>query len=84
MNGIQPIFNQRCVQCHSSHPTDDVQKIAPNGVMFETAEQIQKMTDKILLRAVNTHTMPQGNKTKMTDQERELIGRWIAQGAKTE
>ena len=81
---IQPIFNQRCVQCHSSHPTDDVQKIAPNGVMFETAEQIQKMTDKILLRAVNTHSMPQGNKTKMTDQERELIGRWIAQGAKTE
>lgn len=78
---VQPIFQRRCVQCHSSKPTDDVQTVAPNGVMFETAEQIQKMTDKILLRAVNTHSMPQGNKTKMTDEERELIGRWIAQGA---
>lgn len=78
---VQTIFQRRCVQCHSSKPTDDVQTVAPNGVMFETAEQIQKMTDKILLRAVNTHSMPQGNKTKMTDEERELIGRWIAQGA---
>jgi uncharacterized membrane protein len=78
---VQPIFQRRCVQCHSSKPTDDEQTVAPNGVMFETAEQIQKMTDKILLRAVNTHSMPQGNKTKMTDEERELIGRWIAQGA---
>ena len=31
--------------------------------------------------AVLTHTMPQGNKTAMTQDERDLVGRWIAGGA---
>ena len=79
---IQPIFQKRCVQCHSAKPTDDVQLVAPNGVMFDTGTEIQKMSEKILLRAVNTHSMPQGNKTQMTEEERELIGHWIAQGSK--
>jgi len=35
-----------------------------------------------MLRAINTQSMPLGNKTGMTAEERELIGRWIAQGAK--
>ncbi|MEP7264852.1 MAG: urate hydroxylase PuuD, partial [Bacteroidota bacterium] len=33
---VQPIFQKRCISCHSSHPTDDTQKIAPNGIMFDT------------------------------------------------
>ncbi|MFM9052872.1 MAG: urate hydroxylase PuuD, partial [Bacteroidota bacterium] len=78
---VQPIFRKHCVSCHSSHPTDEVQKIAPNGVMLETADQIKRMTDKILVRAVQTHSMPQGNKTGMTEEERILIGQWIKQGA---
>lgn len=81
---VQQIFKQRCTQCHSSKPTDDVQLVAPNGVMFDNYDQIHKMTDKIMLRAVNTQSMPQGNKTGMTVEEREVIGRWIAQGAKSE
>ncbi len=79
---VQPIFQKRCVQCHSTNPTDDIQKIAPNGIMFETPEQIKKMTDRILLRVVQTKTMPQANKTGITEDERELIGRWIEQGGK--
>jgi uncharacterized membrane protein len=78
---VEPIFKQRCQSCHSSHPTDDVNTVAPAGVMFETMEQCQKMKDKIMNRVVQTRTMPQGNKTKITDEERELIGRWIEQGA---
>jgi len=78
---VQPIFQQRCVTCHSANPTDDVTKVAPAGAMFETYEQCFKHRDKILNRAVHTKTMPQGNKTKITDEERELIGRWIEQGA---
>ncbi len=34
-------------------------------------------------RAVRTHTMPQGNKTGMTEEERTVLKRWILQGAKT-
>jgi uncharacterized membrane protein len=79
---VQPIFQQRCVTCHSANPTDNVTKVAPAGAMFETYEQCYKHREKILNRAVHTKTMPQGNKTKITDEERELIGRWIEQGAK--
>ena len=78
---VQAIFQQRCITCHSSHPSDETQLTAPNGVMYDSPEQIKKMADKILIRAVQTKTMPQGNKTNMTDRERELIGIWIEQGA---
>ena len=40
---VESIFKQRCQSCHSSSPTDDVFKVAPVGVMFETYEQIEKM-----------------------------------------
>ena len=81
---VQPIFKARCQNCHSANPTDDVQKVAPGGVMFDTPEQIQKMSARILVRAVQTKTMPQANKTGITEEERELIGLWIDQGAKIE
>ena len=81
---VQPIFKARCQNCHSANPTDDVQKVAPGGVMFDTPEQIQKMSARILIRAVQTKTMPQANKTGITEEERELIGLWIDQGAKIE
>ncbi len=79
---IQPIIKKRCAVCHSANPTDDVQLIAPNGIMFDSPEQIKKMSERILVRAVQTRTMPQGNKTGITDEERELIGSWIEQGSK--
>jgi mono/diheme cytochrome c family protein len=74
-------MSQRCTSCHSKHPTDDVFVTAPNGVMFDTPEQIKGYITQIQARVVSTHNMPLANKTNMTDPERELIGRWIAQGA---
>ena len=79
---VQPIFQKRCVSCHADQPKDEVYKVAPAGARFETWEQCQKTTSKILNRVVETKTMPQGNKTGMTDEERDLIANWIAQGAK--
>lgn len=78
---VQPIIQKRCTNCHSSKPIDDVNKVAPNGIMFDTPEEIKKHADRILVRAVQTKTMPQGNKTGITEEERELIGVWIEQGA---
>ncbi len=80
-SAAQAIIQKRCVQCHSANPTDDLQKIAPNGIMFDTPDQIKKMTDRILNRAIITKTMPQGNKTEMTQEERDLIQCWIESGA---
>ena len=78
---VQQIINARCVTCHSSYPTDDVLKVAPNGVMFDTPEQIRSMAPKIMTRAVHTKTMPQNNKTNMTLEERKVLKIWIIQGA---
>ncbi|MEO8087036.1 MAG: urate hydroxylase PuuD [Bacteroidota bacterium] len=80
---IQPIIQKRCMSCHSSKPTDDVINIAPNGIMFDTPDEIKTHADRILVRAVQTKTMPQGNKTEMTEEERELLGVWIEQGGET-
>ncbi len=81
---IYPIITERCSTCHSSKPTDEVWTAPPNGVVYDTPEDITKLTDKIMQRVVITKTMPQNNKTGMTPEERELIRCWINQGASLE
>ncbi|MFP5040188.1 urate hydroxylase PuuD [Parasediminibacterium sp. JCM 36343] len=78
---VNKIVQKRCVACHSSHPTDDVYTKAPNGVMYDTPEAIVKLKDKIMQRVVITKTMPQNNKTNITQKERDMIRCWIDQGA---
>jgi uncharacterized membrane protein len=56
---------------------------APGGVMFDTPQQIQQQAARIQAQAVATQIMPLGNITQMTQQERDLIGAWISQGART-
>lgn len=76
---VRTIINARCITCHSSHPTDSTQLTAPNGVMFDTQEQLKQHADRIYFRAVQTKTMPQGNKTGITEEERMKLGAWIDQ-----
>lgn len=78
----QEIIVKRCIPCHSAHPTDDVYKVAPNDIIFDTPEHIQLLAPRIRERAVLTGTMPNLNKTKMTDVERAELGKWIEDGAK--
>ena len=82
MAEVNSIVQKRCIVCHSSRPTDDVYKVAPNGVMYDTPEDIVKKKDLIMQRVVITKTMPQNNKTNITEEERNTIRCWIEQGAK--
>ncbi|HEU5090451.1 MAG TPA: urate hydroxylase PuuD, partial [Roseiflexaceae bacterium] len=77
----QAVIERRCVACHSAHPTDDVFKAPPAGIRLDSPERIQQLAARIKERAVIQKTMPLGNKTGMTDDERALLGRWIDQGA---
>ncbi len=79
---VNTIIQKRCTSCHSARPTDDVWTSPPNGVTYDTPEKIAHLSEKIMQRVVVTKTMPQNNKTNMTDEEREVIGCWIRQGAK--
>ncbi|MCF6132627.1 urate hydroxylase PuuD [Flavobacterium wongokense] len=78
---VNEIIQKRCVQCHSSSPTDDVYKTAPNGVKYDTPQDILNKKDLIMQRVVVTKTMPQNNKTNITEEERNMIRCWIEQGA---
>jgi uncharacterized membrane protein len=75
---IQPIIAKRCTSCHSAKPSDDTWTAPPNGVVYDTPDDVVKMKDKIMERVVLTQTMPQNNKTGMTPEERELIRCWVA------
>ncbi len=78
---VKPIFENRCIRCHSRHPSDDEFTEAPLGVNFEQVEIIQSLTHKIYNRVIVQKDMPLQNKTQITDLERSTIGQWIKQGA---
>jgi uncharacterized membrane protein len=77
---VRHIIDRRCTECHSATPTDPIYTVAPLGVKFDTPEEIYARIAQIKERAVVTKTMPLGNKTGMTQGEREALGRWIARG----
>jgi uncharacterized membrane protein len=77
---VQRIVDQRCTACHSAQPK--LLNAAPRGIKLDTAEEIKAQAPLIEQQAVTTKAMPQGNVTKMTEAERDLLGRWIRQGAK--
>jgi uncharacterized membrane protein len=78
----QSIVERRCTPCHSSEPTQEGFSAPPAGVRFDTAEQVVGQADAIRRQAVDSRAMPLGNVTRMTDDERELLGAWIEQGAR--
>ncbi|MBV6289597.1 urate hydroxylase PuuD [Pseudomonas aegrilactucae] len=80
---IHSVIQERCTVCHSAKPTSPLFSAAPAGVMLDTPQQIQQLAPRIQAQAVASQIMPLGNITQMTQQERELIGAWIAKGAPT-
>jgi uncharacterized membrane protein len=68
---VRSIIDERCASCHSGAS-------APLGVRLETDAEILARADDIDRQAVRTRAMPPGNSTGMTEEERELIGAWIA------
>jgi uncharacterized membrane protein len=67
---VQAVIQKRCVTCH--HGVS-----APLGVHLDTAAGIRLNAGGIKAMAVDTHTMPLGNKTHMTQAERDLLARWL-------
>jgi uncharacterized membrane protein len=72
---IEPILQQRCVACHSAHPT--MMGSAPAGVLFDTPDEISKNAARLYQQAVVLKAMPLGNVTQMTSAEREKVAAWF-------
>ncbi len=81
---VQSIITERCVSCHAAKPSNEDFETPPKAVKLETVAEIKREINRIRQQVVDSHTMPLGNITNMTDEERLLVGRWIAQGGKTE
>ncbi|HEX7273520.1 MAG TPA: urate hydroxylase PuuD [Casimicrobiaceae bacterium] len=78
---VQSIVAQRCAPCHAERPTQAGFATAPMDVKLDTPDRIAASAQKIYEQAVVTRTMPIGNLTGMTDEERRLVAGWIAAGA---
>jgi len=70
------------VTCHAEKPTFAGFQQPPAGVMLDTPARIQAAAPRIHQQTIATQTMPLGNLTGMTADERALIGKWLAEGAK--
>jgi len=81
---VHAIVLNRCVSCHAAQNTDDVFKIAPNGMVLESEGQIRAAAEKIYTKVVVEKSMPfLGNKTGITDAERATIAQWYQQTVAT-
>ena len=69
---VQPILKTHCSSCHNAGWAEK------NWMDYDTA---LKNKDKIKLRVEN-QTMPPGNTTNMTAEERKVIIQWVDEGGK--
>ena len=73
---VLAIAHQRCTVCHAAKPDSKFGFAAPPlGMKLETAEEVRMAADKFKQRVAN-HTMPLGNLTQMTEEERAAIAHW--------
>ena len=76
---VRRIVEQRCAPCHATQPTQPGFTGAPGGgIVLETRSQIESYATLIKAVVVDVRTMPLGNLTKMTDEERATIADWVA------
>ena len=76
---MQGIVARRCVPCHAAAPTQPGFAAAPNGLAFENLGQLRAHLPEIR-QQLSTHSMPLGNLTGMTEDERATVLRWAARG----
>lgn len=73
---VQTIVARHCAGCHSARPAHADYAEAPGGVTFDTAEDIRRHRRVIYDQAVAAKSMPLGNQTGMTGDERRILGAW--------
>ncbi len=71
---VAPILATHCAGCHNVQPP-------PRGVALDSWEHVSAASARIKAVAVDTHVMPLGNPTRMTQAERQRLGAWIAAGS---
>ena len=76
---VQKIIGERCLQCHATHPT--LMPTPGKNIVLDTQPLILQHAQQIYQQAVLQKSMPLGNLTHITDDERAVIGAWFMAGA---
>ena len=74
---VKQVLDRRCLACHAEKPTFQGLAEAPKGFKLDTPERIEAQRMQIHQQTVLSRAMPPGNLTKMTDEERALLDRWV-------
>ena len=72
------ITDAHCVSCHAREPAHPAFDAAPKNIVLENVDDLRRYADLVDLHSVRTRTMPLGNLTGMTDEERARLGAWLA------
>jgi len=80
---VRGIVDLRCASCHARVPSDRAFAGPAGGLSFGADEEIAARGAVIRTSTVTTRSMPPGNVTRMTDEERALLSRWLDEGART-
>jgi len=71
---VQQVVAQRCLMCHG-------EVVQQKGVALHTPALLQQHAANVAVQ-LRAHAMPMNNATQMTEAERELVIRWVQEGAK--
>ena len=78
---VQLIVDQRCVPCHAERPAEPGFNAPPNGIVLQNIDQVLAHLAQVQ-QQLAMRTMPLGNLTGMTDDERATLLMWIGHGAR--
>jgi uncharacterized membrane protein len=71
------IVDKHCVMCHAAKPTHTGFDEPPKGVILTSIDDIRRHAAQIMVQAVNGTTMPLGNETGITADERRELGAYL-------
>jgi uncharacterized membrane protein len=72
---VKRVIELRCVNCHAEKPSFQGLAEAPRGVKLDSDERIRAQAP-LIRQTVRARTMPPGNLTGLTEEERASIERW--------
>jgi uncharacterized membrane protein len=73
----QEIVATHCTNCHSASPAHEGFDDPPKDMAFDSLDEIRRYGGLIEQQAVASDTMPLGNETGMTEEERKRLGAWL-------
>ena len=82
---VSPILNQKCIGCHGSiQPLAGLDLSSYEGIMAGTkgkpVVEPGSSSNSLLVKVVKSGSMPK-NGAKLTDDQVEILSKWVDQGA---